>query len=304
MIISKEVLISFQDDIEFYNLDDLFEINDLEFIDKNYEGFQREDCLFWIDQKIIRLSSFNKSKGVILISKESYKRSYKLKSINFSLIVARNPKQIFLTIEEFLLQNDIVPAIHPLATVHLNAKIGNNVYIGPGCVIDQCEIGNNCIIHSNCSIGKGVKIGNNSIVHSGANLGFNVFSFKQNTVGTWIKHQQIAGVSIGKHVTIGSNTCINNGFVIDTIISDKVFIDSLCQVQGSVYIGESTIVAASTFIASNVTIGARCWISPNVSIKENISIVDDVFVGIGSVVLRNIKKPCRVFGVPAKLIIL
>jgi serine acetyltransferase len=51
-----------------------------------------------------------------------------------------------------------------------------------------------------------------------------------------------------------------------------------------------------------LSIGKRGWISPNVSIRENVKITDDVFVGIGSVVLRSIKEPCRVFGNPAKKI--
>ncbi|MDA3867350.1 MAG: hypothetical protein PF489_11475 [Salinivirgaceae bacterium] len=117
-----------------------------------------------------------------------------------------------------------------------------------------------------------------------------------------MKYQQIAGVKIGNNVTIGSNTCINNGFITDTKIHNNSFIDSLCQIQGSVEIGEKSIIAAGSFIATNVSIGKRGWISPNVSIRENVKITDDVFVGIGSVVLRSIKEPCRVFGNPAKKI--
>ena len=42
--------------------------------------------------------------------------------------------------------------IHPTAIIHLGAKIGKNVTIGPYCVIGKAVIGDNTIIESHVKI--------------------------------------------------------------------------------------------------------------------------------------------------------
>ena len=58
---------------------------------------------------------------------------------------------------------------HPLACVHPEAKIAENVEIGPFVTIDKnVEIGEGTKIASNVTILEGARIGKNCVIHSGA----------------------------------------------------------------------------------------------------------------------------------------
>lgn len=302
MHLSKEVLNSIQNNLVFHSVDEIFIVSDCEQVVNKKSNLSSMDCVYWLDYSPLTEQDLKKSKGILLVNKKNI-RLFQKKQLDANKVISSDdPKLLFLAIDEYLRNQTVFPEIHPSAQINPAAQIGENVFIGPGAILEACYIGNNSVIHAHCSIGKNVKIGSNAVIYSGTRIGFNVFGFKKNHAGEWTRLHQIAGVTIGNNVTIGSNTCINSGFITDTIIKDHAYIDSLCQIGESVIVGNNTVVAASCFIATNTRIGDRCWISPNVSIIENIEIVDDVFVGIGSVVLRNIKKPCRVFGVPAKSI--
>ena len=90
-------------------------------------------------------------------------------------------------------------------------------------------------------------------------------------------------VSFGALVEIGNFNTIFHGSVIGH------------QSQ----IGNNCLVAASCTIGARTIIRDRVYLSKGVLINLGIEIVSDVFVGLGSVVLRSIKKK-KVFGYPAK----
>lgn len=58
--------------------------------------------------------------------------------------------------------------ISPLAFVHPDAKLGDNITVGAFVYIDRnVEIGDNCFIHSHTSILAGAKIGKNNRIYEG-----------------------------------------------------------------------------------------------------------------------------------------
>ena len=62
--------------------------------------------------------------------------------------------------------------IHPLACVHPNAKIGDNVEIGPYAYVDEfVEIGDGCKILPHATIFNYVKMGKNCSIFPGAVVG-------------------------------------------------------------------------------------------------------------------------------------
>lgn len=119
-------------------------------------------------------------------------------------------------------------------------------------------------------------------------------------------------------------------------IGDRCFIGPFVEIQKEVVIGNDTRVQSHAFICELVTIGNSCFIShgamfindlfrtggpargdrtkygstrigDRVSIGTNatvlpVSICDDVVVGAGAVVTRDIKKPGIYAGNPAKLV--
>ena len=60
--------------------------------------------------------------------------------------------------------------------------------------------------------------------------------------------------------------------------------------------------AAKAMIAGSVTMGENCWIGPSTSIIQKAIIGNNVFVGIGSNVIKNVHDNVVVVGNPAKII--
>ncbi|MCX6278616.1 MAG: hypothetical protein NT004_11010 [Bacteroidetes bacterium] len=299
MYLTVGVLNNIHNDLLFYSIDVSINISDCERINIKPKKKLPPDKLFWFDYKTVKEKDVENQSAILLIEKSQFDKLDKNLLPKCKIIATSDPKLIFTTICSYFYNDEVIREIHPTAHVHPKAKIGLNVSIGYNAFIDECKIGDNCIIHENCTVAKGVQIGTNTEIHSGAKVGLQVFGFEKNPSGAWIKYPQIGSIRIGNNVTIGANTCISNGFIGDTNIDDYTVIDNLCQIGSSAVIGKYTNIAANSSISNNTKIGQRCWIAPGVSIKENLVITDDVFIGIGSVVIRSITKPCTVFGFPA-----
>lgn len=78
-----------------------------------------------------------------------------------------------------------------------------------------------------------------------------------------------------------------------------------------VFIGEGTYVASGAIIFTHdfsrgirgdTKIGRKCFIGANSIIMAGISIGDEVIVGSGSIVTKNVESNCIIAGNPAKII--
>jgi acetyltransferase-like isoleucine patch superfamily enzyme len=90
-------------------------------------------------------------------------------------------------------------------------------------------------------------------------------------------------VHIGSDMDIGSHVHVNVGAF---MTRSKV--------------GDFTTVGPKATIGGDVTIGARCLIGANASIRNLVSICDDVTVGCGTVVVKDITEPGVYVGNPAR----
>ena len=139
----------------------------------------------------------------------------------------------------------------------------------------------------------------------------------------------VVNVNLGDNVTI-----IEPSNVYGCELGDEVFVGPFCEIQSDVKIGKRTKVQSHSFICSLVSVGSDCFIGHgvmfindkfkkngpaqgdksfwsetnignNVSIGSNatilpVSIADNVVIGAGSVVTKDIKEtgvyagnPCR-----------
>lgn len=105
------------------------------------------------------------------------------------------------------------------------------------------------------------------------------------------------------------NTVIMNGCVLyDCKISTEVSIGCNTYINTEVIIGHGTSVGANcvisprAFIGGKCTIGDRVYVAPGVIIKDRVIIGDDAVLGLGSVVLRNVKPSSIMLGNPARRI--
>jgi bifunctional UDP-N-acetylglucosamine pyrophosphorylase/glucosamine-1-phosphate N-acetyltransferase len=145
-----------------------------------------------------------------------------------------------------------------------NVSIGAGVEIGPGCVIKDTKIGDNCVIKpysviEDAEIGQRVEIGPFARIRPGtqilenARVG-NFVEIKNTVLGVNSKasHLSYLGDSeIGKDVNIGAGTitCNYDGAnKFKTIIKDGAFIGSDTQLIAPVTVGENATIGAGSTI--------------------------------------------------------
>jgi len=218
-------------------------------------------------------------------------------------IVVNNPRLAFAELErEFFIETP-VPTIDPTAVIAPGASIASNVSIGAHTNVESdSSVGEGSSISSNVYIGPGVKIGKRVIIHSGARIGADGFSFELTPEGKWFKFPQVAGVTIEDDVEIGANTCIDRGALVDTFIGEGSKLDNLTHIAHNVRIEPHCIIVAEVFIGGSSIIGSYTWIAPQVCVRDRINIGQNVLVGMGSTVTKDVPDNSVVIGSPAKVI--
>jgi len=201
------------------------------------------------------------------------------------------------------------PGIDPTARIDPDAKIGADVWVGPGAVVEAgTDVGVGCRIEASSYVGSGVRIGANTrlypgvrvldecslgarcVVHSGAVIGADGFGFAP-FAGAWIKIPQTGRVIIGADVEIGANTTIDRGTMGDTVIEDDVKIDNQVQVAHNCRIGAHTVIAGCVGIAGSAIIGRHCQLGGAAMIHGHITLCDHVVVSGGTLISRSINEP-------------
>ena len=216
-----------------------------------------------------------------------------------TLIRVKNPKVALAEVGNHFFVKAPMPGIHSTAIIDSEAQIGKNVTIGPYCVIRKAKIGANSIIESYVKIYDNVEMGENCHIYDSVVLGAPGFGWEKDENGNNFRFPQIGGVIIGNNVEIGCQSCVDRGALSDTVIGDYTKIDSDCKIAHNNIIGQNVVVTGSNSIAGSNVIEDNVWIGPNCSFKEWGHIGRGSFIGIGSVVITNVKEKERVFGNPA-----
>lgn len=215
-------------------------------------------------------------------------------------IITKNPKLAFIKIATKLFSEPLKYGIHQTAFVSENAKIHKNVYIGPFCYIGKCEIHNGSVIYGSSFIYDNVLIGENVIIHAGSVIGSDGYGYSRNESGEFEKFPHFGGVIIEKNVEIGANTCIDRGTLGNTVIKEGAKIDNLVHIAHNVTIGKHSAVIANSMIGGSTIIGDYSWIAPSSSLINKININNNVTVGMGSVVTKDIPEGETWAGSPAR----
>lgn len=151
--------------------------------------------------------------------------------------------------------------LQPLAAIHPEAKIGENVTIDPFAVIEEnVVIGNNCHIHSHAVIKSGARIGNNCQIFSGAVIA---------GVPQDLKFAgEITTAEIGDNTTVRECVTINRGtkakgktvvgkycllmayshVAHDCVLKDHIIIGNATQLAGEVEIDDFAIVSGGSLL--------------------------------------------------------
>ncbi len=261
----------------------------LEQLSENSLSFARK-----FDNKYMDI--INACTGSIVICCEDYKDK-----VNSSYIISDNPGLDFLrTVEEFFVPTkesgiDKSAKVDPAATIGKDVFVGANSVIGP-----DVFIGDGTRVHHNVVIIGRVTIGSGCVIKSGAIIGEEGFGFEYSEYGVPEHFPHIGSIEIGDNVWVGSGSTIERAHIHKTVIKNNVKIDDLVQVGHNCVVGENSLITCGTVICGAAVIGKNCWIAPNSSIRERISIGEGAFVGLGSVVVKDVDEKIIVAGNPAR----
>jgi UDP-3-O-[3-hydroxymyristoyl] glucosamine N-acyltransferase len=275
------------------------------------ESARLGDLTFAVDEE--HLTSAEKSDVSCVLTDALLRKSTK------PLIRVRNPKLSFLIIyNKFHARESKNAFVHSAAVVSPSARLGNNVWIGPGAVVEDgvtigdhviiesnsvvkknSEIGPFCHLYPNVTLYENIKLGKNVILHAGVVLGSDGFGYVKDE-GKIYKFPQLGSVIIEDDVEIGANTTVDRGSLSDTVIKEGTKIDNLCQIAHNVKIGKNVLMAAQCGISGSTVIGNDVTIGGQAGAVDNIIVGDNVIVGAKSAIIGDVEKNAVVWGLPAR----
>lgn len=181
------------------------------------------------------------------------------------------------------------------------AEIGEGTIVFPGAYVDgDVKIGKNCYIASGVRIVGSVRIGDNCIIRENTVIGSDGLTTRRNEEGKIITIPQFGGVEIEDNVQIGANSVVCKGAIDDTIIGTGSRIDNCSFISHNVKIGRDTIIVGEVLMMGSSSTGERAYLSGNVVVRDGVAVGKDAFVGMGSVVTKNIPDGVTVKGNPAR----
>lgn len=108
---------------------------------------------------------------------------------------------------------------------------------------------------------------------------------------------------------VARNTSLERGVVISQfcIVSPRAALGKFAFLHGGVFVGHDAVIGSYSLvmphaaILGSVTIGSRCFIGAQASIRQGLSLGENVVVGMGSVVVKDVPNEVVVMGNPARL---
>ncbi|MCB0636947.1 MAG: acyl-ACP--UDP-N-acetylglucosamine O-acyltransferase [Lewinella sp.] len=167
--------------------------------------------------------------------------------------------------------------------IHPDAKIGQNVTIGPFCYIDEdVEIGDNTWIGPNVTILAGARIGQGVQIHSGAVV---------SGVPQDLKFRgEKTTAEIGDYTVVREYVTINRG----TAAAKKTVVGKQCLLMAYVHVAHDCLIGDRVILANNVNLAGHVevddWaiLEGMVAVQQFTHIGQHSFIAGGSLVRKNV----------------
>ncbi len=145
--------------------------------------------------------------------------------------------------------------IDPLAAIHPTARLGQNVKIGPFCVVEANVIlGQNCTLESRVVIKQGAILGDNNHLFEGAVIG-----------GTG---QHVRAPLKSGGVVIGSGN----------VLRENVTIHRALEAGNATTLGNNNLMMVSTHLAHDCHVGNHCIMANNAMLAGHVKVEDRAFL--------------------------
>jgi UDP-N-acetylglucosamine acyltransferase len=173
--------------------------------------------------------------------------------------------------------------IQPLAYIHPQAKIADNVVVEPFAVI-----------HKDVVIGEGTWIGSNVVIMDGARIGKNCRIFPGSVISGIPQDLKFEGevttAEIGDNTTIRECVTINRGTKDKwkTVVGKNCLIQAYSHIAHDCEVGDYCIFSNSTTLAGHITIGDHVVLAGLVAIHQFVKVGSHAFVTGGSLVRKDV----------------
>ena len=172
----------------------------------------------------------------------------------------------------------------PLAYIHPEAKIANNVVIEPFS-----------IIHKNVEIDEGTWIGSNVTIMDGARIGKNCRIFPGAVISAPPQDLKYKGepttVTIGDNTVIRECVTLNRGTALDkntTAIGQNCLLMAYVHVAHDCLIGNNVIIANAVQLAGHIDIQDHAFIGGVSAVHQFVKIGAHAMVSGGSLVRKDV----------------
>ncbi|MFA4851071.1 MAG: acyl-ACP--UDP-N-acetylglucosamine O-acyltransferase [Bacteroidales bacterium] len=171
----------------------------------------------------------------------------------------------------------------PLAYVHPQAKIANNVVIEPFVTI-----------HKNVEIGEGTWIGSNVTIMEGAHIGKNCRIFPGAVISAIPQDKKFNGedtiVKIGDNVTIREFVTVNRGTKasFETVIGDNTLLMASAHIAHDCVIGKNCIIANAALLAGHINVDDFAIVGGMTAIHQFCNIGAHVLISGGSLIRKDV----------------
>ena len=173
--------------------------------------------------------------------------------------------------------------VHSTAIVDPDAKIGDDVTIGPFSIIEAgVSIGDRTTVGNNVTISSGTRIGKDCKIFHSASIGAIPQDLKYNNEETFLY--------IGDRTVIREFVSINKG----TSALGKTEIGSDCLLMASVHVAHDCVVGNNVIMSNLTTLGGHVniddWaiLSGGVLVHQFCNISKYAFIGAGALVTQDV----------------
>jgi UDP-3-O-[3-hydroxymyristoyl] glucosamine N-acyltransferase len=212
---------------------------------------------------------------------------------------------------------DVVPGIHPSATVAPDAVLGPGVAVGPGAVIGAraaigartaigplAVVGEGVVLGRDCRIGAGTVVshciaGDRVVLHPGARVGQEGFGFAEGPSG-FVTVPQLGRVLLGDDVEIGANTTVDRGSSADTVVGSGTRMDNLVQIGHNVRLGRCCVIVGQSGISGSSTLGDFAVLAAQAGVAGHLRIGRRARIGGQAGVMDDVPDGTDVIGSPAR----
>lgn len=225
---------------------------------------------------------------------------------NNALIIVADPQLVYYKLMASLVG---VPSpkkgIHPTAVVDAEANISPDAWIGPYCVIGNCDIAARVQLHSHVVVMDGSVLEEDVVIEPHSTIGATGVAWVWDMAARQRVMQPQTGYTvIGAGSFLGSDITVVRGSVNEaTTVGKNCVIAHGSKIGHGSRIGDECHFANNISIAGNVTLGERCFLGAASVVRPQTTLASGIVVGAGAVVVSSFDEPNIVIaGVPAKKI--